>query len=163
MSTRGLYGFKTERDYYLIYSPSDSFPESLGEFWFNTLAKGHYDLNQMKNELHNCVNVVLNAEENPEKQVEEKLSLSKEEAKITIENFNNIAAKNDLAVFDAIYNEKLNYFLNDKKFMNDGLFCEWVYYYNYETERFVAISNNSEQYFTLNLTDNFWSKNLVRK
>jgi len=161
VSTRGLFGFKTEKDYYMCFSPTDSYPSGMGEYWYK-LVKNEYDLNHMKQILDNVASINIKEEQKPsdlEDRMIEALGLSgKDECKKILDLYNEISSESDVGVFDALSEGRIDFFLNDKAFMKDALFCEWVYYYDYTTKKFIAINNREGEEHPINLDDSDWQK-----
>lgn len=151
MGTRGSFGFKTERDYFMCFNPMDSNPSSLGEYWFRVIKK-KYDLEHMKEALHACNTITLKLEG---KKLTGDLTDKPEEF---LRTYDEISRESDTGIFDAVYEGRINIFLNDKEFMKNTLFCEWIYYYDYETKKFVVIDNHNEKEHSINLENTDWQK-----
>ena len=158
MSTRGLFGFKINGENYLEFSSHDSYPSGLGLYWRDKMFS--YDLNVMKEKLSKVNNIVMK-EESPVKNlnnIAEKLSITKEEAKGLIDRYDDMLVNDDSGAFDSIYKEEMDLFLNDKEFANNTLFCEYVYYYDYDINKFVMIDNRNEIVLSLPIDSKDWQK-----
>lgn len=159
MGTRGSFGFKTEKNLYMCFNPMDSYPSGLGEYWFK-VVKNEYDLNHMKEVLDNVATITLTeGAPNLKEDMVRTLGLKDlKEAQKVLDEYEEIGAESDTGIFDALYEGRLDFFLNDKKFLDNTLFCEWAYYYDYTTEKFVIINNHEEKISSLSLNDEDWQK-----
>lgn len=144
MSTRGAYGFKINNELYMLYNAYDSYPEGLGKEFFLILNKNRDKLPLIKKSLLESENVVLS--ENGAKNLEYQsvIDTYDEKYSMTIDSSFNIFL--DLA------DNKIDVFLNDRQFINDTLFCEYYYYYNFDTEKFVIGGDNARGSFSLDDT-----------
>lgn len=157
MSTRGLFGFRLKGKSYLQFSPSDSYPSGLGKFWIEKIRK--YDLNKMKEVLINSNNIFVKENEDFSKKLTEEMNVSKDYANEIIEWYDG-HAKNGSGIFDALYEGITDLFFNDKAFARDSLFCEYIYYYDYDSNKFVMVDNHEENVIALPVESEDWQKNL---
>ena len=159
MSTRGLFGFKTKKDTYLCFSPSDSYPAGMGKHWYKIVRE--YNLKHMEKVLDEIPSIDIINEgtgTNLEKDIASSLNISEEEAKKALEEYDNIYNESDAGIFDSINLGELDFFVNEKDFARDTLFCEWIYYYDYEKKMFVIINNQSGRQHEISLTQNNWQE-----
>lgn len=160
MSTRGLFGFRIDDEYYMSFSPTDSYPNGLGKYW-HSVVKNEFNLEHMKSSLLNST--VIDVHENDgakglAKSLAEKENIPFDEADKIIDEYDEVAKNNDEGPFKAIHEGRLNLFFNDKEFMGNTLFCEFVYYYDYDIEKFVMIDNHEGMITELPLEDERWQK-----
>lgn len=158
MSTRGLFGFMIDGEAYLEFSSHDSYPSGLGLYWRDKMFS--YDLDVMKDRLLSVTNIVIKEESPTEnlKNIAETLSITEHEAKKLIEMYDNILTNDDAGAFDSIYRGEMDLFLNDKEFANNTLFCEYVYYYDYNANEFVMEDNHDEVILSLPPESKDWQK-----
>jgi len=152
MSTRGLFGFKVGETLYIQFSSSDSYPSGLGEYWHSKVSS--YNLEVMKEALLKSKNVIVEEGGNLAEKLAEGLSITKLESKNLIEIYDEIS--NDAGIFDSVYNGDTDLLLNDIMFMQDSLFCEYVYYYDYNKDEFVMLDRHEDSEVSMPLSDERW-------
>lgn len=159
MGTRGLYGFRTKGEDYLTFCPMDSYPDSLGEFWFNT-CKSLKEKNltkKLSDRLSNVNNIVIEEGKYSKllEQVSAYLGTTKQAAERFMEEYSKSLAGDEMYVFNGILEGHFNIFLNDKDFKRNGLFCEWCYIYDLDKDIFLISGSESA---ALYLTSEDWQK-----
>lgn len=113
----------------------------------------------MKEVLLNSVNLpITENERNFHLKIAESLNLKEGEAKKALESYDKMVNSSDAGIFDYLYNGEVQLFINDKDFQSNSLFCEYIYYYDYDEESFVMIDNHNETVTTMSLTDERWQK-----
>lgn len=145
MSTRGLYGFIINEEEYLIFSPFDSYPSGLGKMFFDFCKRTN--LSELKKKLEDLPSIVISDNE-----AEMKYQIS--ELGYSMESLNYLYQKHE-NVFELINHGLIPIFLNDKEFKKDTLFCEWVYYYNFDKHKFFTISQSKGKTYLNDLDDKY--------
>lgn len=159
MGTRGLYGFRTKGEDYLTFSPSDSYPDGLGQFWFDTCKsiKSKGLTKDLAEKLSNTNNFVIEEGKYNELvgKLAEHLNVTKQSAEEYIHRYENFLKEDEFSVFNEIIQGNMNVFLNDKEFKKNGLFCEWCYIYDLDKDMFLISGRHSAD---LDLTLKDWQE-----